>query len=203
MTDRTASLPLAVKLTFTAVVLAWAAATWRGYGAQNFLWFCDIANFLIAVSLWLESPLLLSSQAVSVLFVQVVWLVDVVTRAVFGFHPVGGTEYMFDSSLPLSLRMTSLFHLLVPALLIWALLRLGYDRRGWLLQTVIAWLVLPVTYALTDPALNINWVSAPFGRDTQEVLAPAAYLLTLMAAYPIVLYLPSHLILSRVLAPRS
>ena len=190
-----------VKIGFTCFLILWATGTWRGHGPGNFLWFCDIANFLIALSLWLESPLLLSSQAVSVLIVQIVWLADVVTRALSGSHLVGGTEYMFDAAIPFSVRVTSLFHLLVPPLLIWGIARLGYDRRGWLLQTAIAWVVVPVTYVVTDPARNINWVWGPFGRDSQGLVAPELYLIALMFAYPLLLYIPTHALLVRLFPP--
>ena len=58
---------------------------------------------------------------------------------------------MFDAAEPLWLRLLSLFHVVVPVLLPWAIRRLGYDPRGWKLQTAIAWVVLPVTYLSTDP----------------------------------------------------
>jgi hypothetical protein len=36
--------------------------------------------------------------------------------------------------------------------------RLGYDPRAWAFQTAVALVVLAVSYALTDPADNVNWV---------------------------------------------
>jgi hypothetical protein len=56
------------------------------------------------------------------------------------------------------LRGLSLFHAVIPFLLLWLVYRLGYDRRGWIVQTLFAWLLLPVCFFLTDPAKNINWV---------------------------------------------
>ena len=88
--------PLWLKLLVTGWLVVWAPIYWAAYGPQNFLWFCDLANFLIAAALWLESPVLLSSQAVSVLAVQIIWTSDVGTRLLLGFHPIGGTEFMFD-----------------------------------------------------------------------------------------------------------
>jgi hypothetical protein len=35
---------------------------------------------------------------------------------------------------------------ITPPLLLWAIWRLGYDRRGWLYQTLTAWVVVPVNY---------------------------------------------------------
>lgn len=53
----------------------------------------------------------------------------------------------------------SMFHVFLPALLVWMLYRLGYDRRAWLAATLLCWVVLPATYLFTDPARNINWYS--------------------------------------------
>src|SRR5438132_54902 len=60
-------LPLWLKILWTIWVIAWAPLYWRQYGAQNFLYFCDLGNFLIAVGLWLESPLIFSWQATGLL----------------------------------------------------------------------------------------------------------------------------------------
>jgi hypothetical protein len=160
-------------------------------GPANFLWFCDLANFVVAVALWRESSLLFSSQAVGVLLIQLVWIVDFGAALLLGVHPVGGTEYMFDAAEPLWVRLLSLFHVFVPVLLCWALARLGHDPRGWKLQTAIAWIVLPVTFFFTDPALNLNWLRQPFGVE-QTLMPPLAYLVFCMVAYPLVLYLPTH-----------
>lgn len=188
--------PLALKLVVTAWMAAWVPAYWIMNGPANFLWFCDLANFLLFAAVWIESPLLFSSQAVAVLLIQIVWTVDFLSALLTGFHPVGGTEYMFDPMEPLWIRLLSLFHVVVPVLMLWAIQRLGYDPRGWKLQTVIAWVVLPVTYLLTDPAANINWLWKPFGIE-QTLMPPWAYLLVCMAAYPLVLYLPTHWALAR------
>jgi hypothetical protein len=61
-------------------------------------------------------------------------------------------------------------------------------------QTILALLVLPTTYWLTDPADNINWVFGP-GVKPQERLPALLYLGLLMIFFPLVVYLPTHWIL--------
>ena len=51
-------------------------------------------------------------------------------------------------------------------------------------------MVLPLSM-LPDPERNLNWVWAPFGVE-QVWLPPALYLAVCMAAYPLLLYLPTH-----------
>jgi hypothetical protein len=70
--------------------------------------------------------------------------------------------------------------------------RLGYDRRAWLYQSLLALVVLPVTYWLTDRADNVNWVHG-LGRP-QTALPRWAYLAALIAAFSLILYLPPHLV---------
>lgn len=189
-------IPLGFKIGYTAWLAVWAAVYWAEAGPQNYLWLCDTANFLFGLALWLESPLLVSAQAVGVLLVQILWCGDYFGRLILGSHPIGGTEYMFDTAKPLYLRMFSLFHVAMPPLLLWAVRRLGYDRRGWRLQTAITVALLALTWLAAEPEKNINWVWKPFGKP-QDLLAPGAYLLVLMALYPLLLYIPTHLVLSR------
>jgi hypothetical protein len=109
---------------WTIWLIVWAPAYWRQYGAQNFLFFCDLGNVLIGVGLWLESPLIFSWVACGLLLFQTIFAVDFAGALLAGRHIVGGTEYMFDPGLPLSIRLLSLFHVVTPPLLLWAIWRL-------------------------------------------------------------------------------
>ena len=185
------TVPLWLKIAYTVFMAVWIPVYWRSYGPTNFLWICDVANFVILVALWLDSALLLASQAVAVLIIQALWLLDVLVRLFFGVHPVGGTEYMFDPAKPPALRALSLFHVLVPALLLWLVRRLGYDRRAWKLQTLFLWILLPLTFWLADAESNVNWLWRPFGIEPP--LLPSPWVLpAAMIAMPLVLYLPTH-----------
>lgn len=187
---RPGAIPLWLKVLYTLWALVWVPVYWVESGPANFLWLCDIANFVVLAALWLESPLLFSSQAVSVLIIQAAWWIDWLGRLLLGRHPIGGTEYMFDPAEPIIVKLLSTFHLFMPPLLLWAIWRLGYDRRGWKLQTAIAWVVLPLSL-LPDPARNLNWVRRPFGIE-QVWMPSAAWAVLCMALYPLLLYLPTH-----------
>ena len=188
------TIPLWLKLAYTAWFVVWVPIYWVDNGPANFLWLCDVANFILLAAIWLESTLLFSSQAVSVLLIQIAWMVNIGTRLVAGFHPIGGTEYMFEAARPLFGRLLSLFHVFIPVLLLYAIWRLGHDRRGWRLQTLICWLILPLSFWIGEPQENLNWLWAPFGIE-QTWLPPAAFLAVCMIAYPLVIYLPTHALL--------
>jgi len=148
-------LPLWLKIAWTAWVLLWAPVYGRQYGLQNFLFFCDLGNLFIAAGLWLESPLLFSSQACGLLVFQTLYCVDLAGALATGRHPIGGTEYMFDPQIALWIRLLSLFHVATPPMLLWAIQKLGYDRRGWKCQTLLTWVVIPINY-FWRPQADVN-----------------------------------------------
>ena len=187
-------IPLWIKALWTVWVIVWAPVYWRQYGPQNFLFFCDLGNILIMVGLWLESRLIFSWQAVGLLLFQTLYMVDLAGAVLTGRHVIGGTEYMFDSKLPLFVRLLSLFHVVTPPLLLWAIWRVGYDRRGWLCQTLMAWIVVPINY-FWHPELDVNWARGPFFRE-QHVMPGLVYLLGYLVIVPLVVYFPTHLLLS-------
>ena len=67
-----------------AWLLVWVPAYWHTWGASNFLELCDIAVILTCLGLWTGSRLLISSQAVSSLVVDVVWILDASWRFLTG-----------------------------------------------------------------------------------------------------------------------
>jgi hypothetical protein len=185
--------PLWLKIGWTIWVLCWAPLYWRQYGAQNFLFFCDLGNFFIMIALWMESPLLFSWQAVALLIFQTLFTIDLAAALVTGHHPMGGTEHVFDQTLPLFVRLLSLFHVVTPPLLLWAVWRLGYDRRGWKWQTVTCWIVVTTNY-FWRPERDVNWARGPFFRE-QRVVPGMLYLLGYVIVVPLVVYYPTHLAL--------
>ena len=187
-------LPLWLKILWTVWLIVWIPIYWRQYGLQNFLLFCDIANLLIGVGLWLESPLVFSWQACSVLLFQTAYTLDLAGALLTGRHIFGGTEYMFDPAVPLMVRLASLFHVVTPPLLPWAIGRLGYDSRGWKLQTLTAWIVVPINY-FWRPEHDVNWARGLFFHE-QHLVPGLIYLLAYLLAVPIFVYFPTHLLLA-------
>ena len=84
-------IPLWLKIGWTLWLGVWMPYYWIQYGPQNFLYFCDIATLLIGLALGLESPLLFSCQATSVLLFQTLYTIDLVGRLTAGMHFIGGT----------------------------------------------------------------------------------------------------------------
>ncbi len=185
-------LPVWVKILWTAWLLVWAPVYWRTYGAQNFLYFCDAGNILIAIALWTESALLFTWQAVGLLVFQTLYAVDLLGAWLSGRHLIGGTEFMFEQKIPLLVRLLSLFHIVTPPLLLWAVKKLGYDPRGWKVQTLMTWILVPINY-FWRPEYNVNWARGP-GHE-QHVLPGVVYLIGYLIVAPAVVYYPTHRVL--------
>ncbi|HUO24562.1 MAG TPA: hypothetical protein VMU61_02780 [Candidatus Aquilonibacter sp.] len=188
-------IPLWLKVFWTIWVLVWAPLYWRQYGLQNFLFFCDLGNIFIAFGLWLESPLIFSWQACGLLLFQTLYIIDLAGALISRHHIIGGTEYMFDPNIPLIVRLLSLFHVVTPPLLLWAIWRLGYDPRGWKYQTLTAWIVVPINH-YWRPGYDVNWATGPFFRE-QHVVPGVIYLLVYLVVVPSLIYFPTHLLLAR------
>lgn len=182
-------IPLWLKIAWTAWVLVWAPLYWKQYGSQNFLYFCDLGNVLIALGLWLESRLVLSWQAVALLAFQMLYALDYLGALISGRHFIGGTEYMFDPTIPFPIRAFGLFHVVVPPLLLWAIYRLGYDTRAWKWATVTCWIVVPINFFWRSP-FNVNWAR---GLDREQHMVPSwLYLVAYLIVVPVVIYWPTH-----------
>jgi hypothetical protein len=191
------AIPLWLKLLYTLFVCLILTVNWVQYGPGNFLWFSDIALLITAPALWLESPLLASMMALAVLLLQLAWNVDFFARLITGASLTGLSGYMFDPKIPLAIRAVSLFHIALPVVLLWMLYQLGYDSRALVAQTVLAWIVLLLSYLLTDRSENVNWVYG-FGDKQQKWMPPFVYVILLMILIPLAIYLPTHLVLKRI-----
>jgi hypothetical protein len=190
--------PLWLKLAYTVFVAITVVVYATKYKPGNFLWFSDIALLLTVPALWLESRLLASMMAVGVLLPEAFWNVSFFGRLLTRKRITGLTDYMFDPGKPLYLRALSLFHVFLPVLLLWLVSRLGYEPAAWMAQTALAWVILPLTYWLTDPEENVNWVHG-LGRQRRGRRSSPAYLCVAMIAFPVLVYLPTHLLLKLLL----
>jgi hypothetical protein len=190
-------IPLGLKVVYTIFVCALVPIYWRQYGPSNFLWFSDIALLALVPALWLENSLLVSMMAVSVLLFEALWNIDFFFRLATGKSLIGLSAYMFDPKVPLIIRGLSGFHIVLPLLLLWMLHRLGYDQRAFLGQTIVALVILPLSYLASNAQENVNWVYG-FGQHPQRTLPAPLFVILLMLLFPLVVYLPTHLLFIRI-----
>jgi hypothetical protein len=197
--------PIAVKLIYTAFMCVLVPVYWYYYGPTNFLYFCDIALILTLVGVWIESPLLVSMCAVGILVPQAVWVIDYV-GGLIGIQITGMTNYMFEEHRSLFLRGLSLFHGWLPFLLVYLVVKLGYDRRAFLYWAILAWVTILFCFFFMPPPntipgrltpVNINYVWGMSDATPQTWMHPYAWLACLMLGLPIVFFLPVHVLMKR------
>jgi hypothetical protein len=200
-------IPLAAKVAVTVFLAVLVPVYWHTYGPSNFLWFCDAALLLTAAGMWWESSLLISMCAVGILLPQCLWLADFGSR-LLGVHLLGLTGYMFDGNLPLFTRGLSLFHGWLPLLLVWLLMRVGYDKRALSAWTALAVALALVGYLVTPPAgaqlanpnlpININYLYGFNDRHPQTWVNQNLYVALWLGALWLGAFLPTHLALRKI-----
>lgn len=190
-------IPLVLKIIYTLFVCVLVSIYWRQYGPINFLWFSDIALLVLVPALWMENALLVSMLAVSVVFFEALWNIDFFLQLATGKSWIGLSAYMLDSKIPLFIRGLSCFHIMLPLILLWGVQRLGYDARAFLWQTIVALVVLPLSYLAGNAHENVNWVYG-FGHNLQKIMPAPLFVIVLMLLFPLIIYLPTHLLFVRI-----
>ena len=201
--SQSAAFPLWLRLAVAAWVAAWIPIYTVYYGWTDFLHVSDIAIALTAIGLWTSSPVLLSSQAISTLLGETIWTIDVAWGQISGHILIPGVEYMWETKYPLWLRLMSFYHVVLPVLLVWAVARVGYDRRGLKLQVGIAAAALVagrlwggqknnINFAFRDPFFGLSWGPAP------------VHLVAMLIGAILIGYLPTHWLLTKLFTrPRT
>ena len=177
-------IPRPVKWLAAAWLAAWLPLHLAAYPASSFLWWCAHGAVITVIGLLLESRLIVSWQAVALLVPQTLFVAEALARLVTGARG-GGTSYLFDPAVPLAVRALSSFHFVMPVVLVWAVRRLGYDRRA--LPLAVAAGTLTALVSLAHGPINL-WVW-PWAREHRV----AALLVA-----PFLLWLPAHAALRRI-----
>jgi hypothetical protein len=202
--------PYAVKIAFTVFMAVLIPVYLYYYGPTNFLFICNIALLLTLAAIWPENDLLLSMVGVAILVLQTGWLVDFLVNLA-GVSLTGVTDYMFDARFPLFLRLLSLYHAWIPFLVIYLLWKVGYDRRGFWAWSALFWVLLLVCFFLMPPPtpnpgltpVNINYVWGPSEQAAQTWVPPAVWFAGSMVGLPLLVFAPTHFVLSRVIPERT
>ena len=204
-------IPVWLKMLYTVFVCVFVLVYWRDYGPTNFLYFCDVAVFLTLAAMWTESSLLVSMPAVGILVPQLLWMVDFLGECV-GLSLMGMTAYMFEERIPFFTRCLSFFHFWLPIMIVWLVWRLRYDSRAFRVWTVLAWSLMLICYfgmpappppkANPNLPVNINYVYGLSRERPQDWMPPLAYLGMMVVVLPLVIFLPTHLVLKTLFGHR-
>ncbi len=171
---------------------------------------------LLALSLWILRPFL-GALIWAVMIVVASWPLMRGAQSVlwgrrwlagcFGLTLCGMTAYMFDEQIPFFTRGLSFFHFWLPILVVWLVWRLRYDRRAFRAWAVLATgLMLICYFGMPKPPgppenpnlpVNINYVYGLASDRPQQWLPPLMYLSVMLVLMPLLIYLPTHLLLMK------
>ncbi|MFM8339380.1 MAG: hypothetical protein ACKN9C_05270 [Fluviibacter sp.] len=207
MQSKSSHLPQELRWFLTVYVAVLVPIYVKTYGPTNFLYFCDMALLTTLVAMWLRSAVLISAAAVGILLPQLLWALDFMS-SLFGVPITGMTEYMFQDSIPLHVRVLSFFHFWLPFLLIWLLRRTGYHPSGLPVWIVLAFSSLYICYffipappaPISNPNLpvNINYVYGFSDQAAQTWMPETAWFVLLQLMLIFLLFLPTHWLLKRI-----
>jgi hypothetical protein len=190
------SLPLWFKITYTAFVAVLVPVYVIEYGWANFLWFSNLALLVGVPAAWFEERRLASMLLIAVALPELVWLLDFLIGLIRGGDAAFGlAAYMFDAELPLVTRLLSLYHVPLPFVLFWMTWRLRYDSRAWRHWIAVGWVVLVLSFVLTTPEENINWVYGA-ARAAQDGLPAWLWFVIVTAAFTLVWWFTHRLLYS-------
>ncbi|MHB1949040.1 MAG: hypothetical protein ACYCQI_13110 [Gammaproteobacteria bacterium] len=163
------------------------------YGISNFLWLSDIGLFLTFLGIWIQSPLMISMAVIGVLPFEIFWIIDFFLQLILHKPIFGVTDYMFDAKYSKFLRSLSFFHIVLPILWFWLLIKWGYDDRAFKYQTILTWVVIILTYFFTPPHENINWIFMP-KQFHWHWMPSYVWLMILLIGVPLLFLLPLHIL---------
>lgn len=181
----------------TAILWICVSVTWsQRSGQSQLLWLCDIATLGTALGLLLRNRLLLTAQFVGMLLYHLCWHFDFFSYVITDTLPFSATSYMFNDALTPYEKSLSFFqHTFIIPITVWALLRLGASTHGWLFQTCQTGAAFLLTFVLTDPTENINWI---FGAGLADLsparINPVLYYLLMALVPPVLIYKPTNLL---------
>lgn len=199
--DREERIPPIIKLLYTAFYIGIVYLTVNNFNVLSLFWFSQTALFIVLIGMWAESRILISMASLSILIFHSIWTIGFFIRLIFGITATGGLAYMFDPQISPILRYMSLYHVVLPLLILWILKRKGYDPRAFKLQTLLAWIIFIATFLFTPMERNINWVFGP--QSPQTLISPYLYLAIVMVTIPVFIYFPTHVVLKHVFPVRK
>ncbi|AGA32841.1 putative transmembrane protein [Thioalkalivibrio nitratireducens DSM 14787] len=191
-------IPLWFKLAYLAFIVVLVPVYSVEHGLVNFLWLSNVALLGGLLAAWLESARVASMVLLAVLLPELGWIVDFLgSLLLLGPTPLGVVDYMYNPEIALFVRLLSLYHLLLPFVLLWLVWRLGYDRAAWKLWIPIGLSILLLSFLFSSPERNVNWVWGP-GGEPQEWMSPHAWLMVVMV-FCAVLWWATHVLVGHVL----
>jgi hypothetical protein len=142
-------------------------------------------------AIWLKNRIISSMMAIGVLPIETLWLISLFSGGEF----LGIANYMYDTDLPLWLRLLSFYHFAVIAAIIYMIYRFGYDKRALFPQVIFSLFIIYLTFVFGDKSENINMIYPP--QDVSPYISEQTYLIAMPFILIMVFIIPTHFLLKK------
>ena len=129
--------PYKVKMSYYAFMAFMFPVYITHYPLINFVNLCQVHLFLVLAGFLTDKHIFISMSALGIIILQLFWCLDFICE-IMGIHFVGGTKYMYNSDIPLYVRILSLYHGWFPFFLLYLIKKVGYDQRAVLYQYILS-----------------------------------------------------------------
>ena len=143
------AVPLGVKITYYAFMAFMFPVYITHYPLINFVNLCQVHLFLVLVGFLTDKYIFISMSALGIIILQLFWCLDFICETM-GINFIGGTKYMYNSDIPLYVRILSLYHGWFPFFLLYLIKKVGYDKRAVYPQFVLSNSICLLSYYQID-----------------------------------------------------
>lgn len=126
------------------------------------LWYSSSGLLLMSIALILRSPALISVMFCALFALELSWTLDFIIRIFSGKSPLGITNYLFEPEFGKKDFLMSMYHLLIPAALLYAILKTKrIFRYSWAGAAIYLSTISLLTFIFADLSSDVNCVHTP------------------------------------------
>jgi len=153
-----------------------------GFRELDFVWFCSITLFVLALGIIFKNSMLLNSFLSIAILVQPAWILDYIWISFFNVPLNGLSSYAFQSTYGILEFINSTRHLLMlPVGLLAVFMLSKKDRRSYIFIPIFITLLLAFSFLFTPEYSNINCVFSSC-VDVMNDLSGMTYLTVFLLA---------------------
>lgn len=126
---------------------------------EYLLWYSNAGLLLTSIALLRRSPLLISIMFCALFVLESIWIIDFLAQILLKKRILGITNYLFESTFNKKDFAMSMYHLLIPPSLLYAILKTKtINGYSWLGALMYALTISILTFFFVNQSENVNCV---------------------------------------------
>ncbi len=126
----------------------------------NIFWFCNHISLVYAYAWYRENPELMMGVTCVGLIVQLLWLVDFITR-LFGIHILHVVDYMFEGSFDYNKLVSLFLHAILPTYALYLISKKHVTKKAIVYSVLYSTALYVLTVLFSPNSKNMNCVFRP------------------------------------------